>query len=100
MTTVTVHSDFGAQENKICHCFHFSPSIFHKVMELDAKIIIFLILSFKQLFHFPVSPLSRGSLVPLQFLPFECIICISEAVDMSLCYPYFGLREASEKLVI
>ena len=20
---VTVHSDFGAQENKICHCFHF-----------------------------------------------------------------------------
>ena len=22
---VTIHSDFGAQENKICHCFHFSP---------------------------------------------------------------------------
>ena len=21
MATVTVHSDFGAQENKICHCF-------------------------------------------------------------------------------
>ena len=21
----TVHSDFGAQENKICHCLHFSP---------------------------------------------------------------------------
>ena len=32
---VTVHSDFGAQENKICHCFHFSPSICHEVMELD-----------------------------------------------------------------
>ena len=25
MATVTVCSDFGAQENKICHCFHFSP---------------------------------------------------------------------------
>ena len=25
MAAVTVHSDFGAQENKICHCFHFSP---------------------------------------------------------------------------
>ena len=23
MLAVTVHSDFGAQENKICHCFHF-----------------------------------------------------------------------------
>ena len=22
---VTVHSDFGAQENKVCHSFHFSP---------------------------------------------------------------------------
>ena len=25
MVTVMVFSDFGAQENKICHCFHFSP---------------------------------------------------------------------------
>ena len=23
--TVTIHSDFGAQENKICHCLHFFP---------------------------------------------------------------------------
>ena len=32
MARVTVHSDFGAQENKICHCFTFSPSICHEVM--------------------------------------------------------------------
>ena len=25
MAAVTVHSDFGAQENKICQCFHFFP---------------------------------------------------------------------------
>ena len=25
MAAVTVHSDFGAQENKICHCFHCFP---------------------------------------------------------------------------
>ena len=25
MATITVHSDFGAQENKIHHCFHFFP---------------------------------------------------------------------------
>ena len=23
MAAVTIHSDFGVQENKICHCFHF-----------------------------------------------------------------------------
>ena len=25
MATVTIHSDFGIQENKICHCFHCFP---------------------------------------------------------------------------
>ena len=25
MNAVTIYSDFGAQENKICHCFHFFP---------------------------------------------------------------------------
>ena len=25
MATITVHSNFGAQENKICHCFQFFP---------------------------------------------------------------------------
>ena len=30
----TVHSDFGAQEKKTCHCFHFFPSIYHEVMGL------------------------------------------------------------------
>ena len=28
MVAVTVCSDFGAQENKICHCFHFFPLLF------------------------------------------------------------------------
>ena len=25
MAAVTIFSDFGSQEHKICHCFHFSP---------------------------------------------------------------------------
>ena len=41
MAEVTVCSDFGAQENKICHCFHFYPSICHEVMGLDAMIFVF-----------------------------------------------------------
>ena len=40
-TVVTSYSDFGAQENKICHHFHFPPSIWHEVMGLDAMILIF-----------------------------------------------------------
>ena len=28
MAAVTIQSDFGAQENKTCHCFHFFPFCF------------------------------------------------------------------------
>ena len=28
MTEVTICSDFGAQEDKVCHCFHFFPHLF------------------------------------------------------------------------
>ena len=49
----------------------FSPSICHEVMGLDAKILVFLMVSFKPAFSLLLSPLSRGSLVPLHFLPLE-----------------------------
>ena len=46
---------FGAQENKLCHCFHFYPSICHEVMGPDAMILAFSVLSnesvFTLLFH-------------------------------------------------
>ena len=42
MAAVTICSDFGAQENKVCHCCHFSPpSICCEVMGLDAMILAF-----------------------------------------------------------
>ena len=44
---VIVCSDFGAHENKICHCFHFSPTICLEVMRLDTMILAFSMLSFK-----------------------------------------------------
>ena len=46
MAAVTICSDFGAQENKVCHCFIVSPSICHEVVGLDAMILFFLILVF------------------------------------------------------
>ena len=35
MAAITIYSDFGAQENKICHCFHFfkTPSICREVRD-------------------------------------------------------------------
>ena len=50
MTTVTICSDFGAQESKICHCFHFLLSICHEVMGPFSMILVFLMLSFKPAF--------------------------------------------------
>ena len=41
MAAVIVRNDFGAQDNRICHCFTFSVSICHEVMGLDAMIFIF-----------------------------------------------------------
>ena len=50
MTSVTIHSDFGTQENKVYHCFHFSPSICQEVMGPDAIILVFWMLNFKLAF--------------------------------------------------
>ena len=36
----SLSADYGAQENKTCQCFHFSPSICHEVMGLDAMILV------------------------------------------------------------
>ena len=52
MAAVTVCSDFGAQENKVCHCFHCFP-ICHEGTGPDAMILVFWMLSFKP--AFPIS---------------------------------------------
>ena len=49
MATV-ICADFGAHIKKICHCFHFSPSICHETMEPEAMILVFWMLSFKPAF--------------------------------------------------
>ena len=62
MTTVTICSDFGAQENKICHCLHFFP--FYLPGSDGAgchDFSVFLMMNFKPTFQFPLSPSSRDS---------------------------------------
>ena len=41
MAAVTIHSDFRAQEEEICHYFHIFPSICHEVMGLGDMILDF-----------------------------------------------------------
>ena len=43
MAAITVCIDYGAQEYKTCHCFHFSLSIRHEVMGLDAMMLVFVV---------------------------------------------------------
>ena len=48
---VTICSDFGAQENKVWHCFHCFPSICYEFMGPDAMIFDFESWILSQIFH-------------------------------------------------
>ena len=54
-------------------------------------ILIFWILSFKPAFPVSFPPSSKGSLVPLHFLPLGGVICISEVIDISPGYLHSSL---------
>ena len=71
MAAVTVHGDFGAQEEEICHYFHVLPFYLPCSNGANAMILDFLIFGGKLALHSPPSPSSKGSLVPLHFLPLE-----------------------------
>ena len=47
MAAVTICSDFGAQKNKVWHCFHCFPIYFPWSDGTDAMIFVFWMLSFK-----------------------------------------------------
>ena len=51
MAAITICSDFGAQENNSDTVSTVSPSISHEVMESDAMILVFWMLSFKPTFY-------------------------------------------------
>ena len=79
--SITICSDFRAQEEPICHYFHLSPSTCHEVMGLDAMVLVFLILSFKPALSVSSFTLlkrlfSSSSLSAIQFSPvhFSCSV--------------------------
>jgi len=62
MAAVTVHSDFRAQENKVCHRFHFFPTYLPQSDGTRChNLSFFNVLS--QLFHSSLAPSSRGSIL-------------------------------------
>ena len=50
MAAATIHSDFRAQEEEICHCFHLFPFYLPWSDRPDAMILAFLIFSFRLAF--------------------------------------------------
>ena len=115
MAAVTLHSVFGAQENKVFHCFHCSPTICHEVMGPDAKILVFWMLSFKPTFQlssftlvkrlFSSSSLSAIRMVSsaylrlLIFLPkFLIPACASFRLGFCLMYSAYKLNKQGDNI--
>ena len=71
MVAVTVHSDFGAQESKICHCFHIFPLYLLWSDGTRCQDFSFFNIEFCQFFHSPLSLSSGSFFVCLHFLPLE-----------------------------
>ena len=102
LAAVTICSDFGAQENKICHCFHFSPFYLSWNDGTRCHGLRFWMLSFKPAFSFSsftfskwlfstcsistIWVLSSAFLRLLIFLP-EILIptCVSSSLDFTWC---------------
>ena len=72
MAAVTICSDFGVAQNKICHCFHFF-SFYLPWSDEPRCLDLSFLMSFKPDFFHSLShsPSSRSSLVPLHFQPLE-----------------------------
>ena len=94
MAAVTIHSDIGAQENKVCHCFHCFPIYCHEMMGPDVMIFAFLMLSFKSdlslvTFTFNKRLFSSCSLSAIRVVSSAYLrlsICLPCNLDSSLCF--------------
>ena len=112
MAAVTICSDFGAKNNKVCHYFHCFPSICHEVMGPDATILVFCwVLShlFTPLFHFhqvalnfllpAIKVVSSAYLRLLMFLPAVLIpACASSSPVFLMMYSAYKLNKQGDNI--
>ena len=85
MTAVTICSDFGAQENKVFHCFIVSPPIFHEVMGPDAMSFVFWMLSFKPAFSLSSFTFIKRLINSSSLSATRVVSLWSEVIDISPC---------------
>ena len=79
MAVVAVHSDFGAQENKVSQCLHFFPHLFAMKWWDLIPWSYFLNVDF----HSPLWPHREALYFLLAFCHYSVVICISEIIDIS-----------------
>ena len=89
MAAVTICSDFGAQENKVCHFFHCFPTFlpWSDGTRCHDLILVFWMLSFK-----PVFSLSSFTFIFSSFSLLGGVICTSKVVDIFPGNRNFSLR--------
>ena len=107
MAAVTIRSDFGAQENKLYHCFHFFPFYLPWSDGPDTKILVFWMLSFKSVFSlssftfikrlFSSSLLSAIRVVSFAFLrllifPLAILIPVYDSPNLAFCMMYSAYK--------
>ena len=84
MATVTICSDFGAQENKICHCFHFLPICLPWSDGTRCHdLIFFSMLSFKPVFSLSFFTFISRPFIFSSLSAIRVVIYISEVVGIA-----------------
>ena len=71
MTTVTIYSDFGAPQNKLCHCFPLFPHLFAMKWRDQMPWSLFFECWVKPAFSLSFSTFIKRVLVAFHFLPFQ-----------------------------
>ena len=115
MAAVTTYSDFGAQENKVCHCFHCFPIYLSLNDGTECHDLRFLYVEFEGsffalLFHFHQRFFSSSSLsairvvssASLRFLIFLLAIlipaCASSSPTLCMMYSAYELNKQGDNI--
>ena len=111
MAAVTICSDFGAQDNKFCHCFHCFPIFCHEVMGPDSMIFVFWMLTskpafplstftfIKRLFSSSLSAIRVVSSAYLRFLPAILTpACASSSPAFPMMYSAYKLNKQGDNV--
>ena len=114
MAVVIICTDFGAQINKLCHCFHCFPTICHDVMGPDAMTLVFWMLCFKPTFLlcsftfikrlfssslYAIRVVSRAYLRLLIFLPVNWIpVCAASSPAFLMIYTVYQFHKQGDNI--